>query len=142
MQRLYWEQGDKFMPERWLQEPNPDAYDPARHHPSKVLAPGDNSAPLPTPPASPGAGTEQGGTNRGPKRFLPFLEGPRDCVGQSLAKVTVPATVAVLLSRFSFTMQEGFDHDGIDCNGVSLRPKQGLPMHCIPRTCPAKAERN
>ena len=46
------------------------------------------------------------GDNRQPKRYIPFAEGPRNCVGQSLAKVSLVATLAVLLSRFSFKLAD------------------------------------
>ena len=36
------------------------------------------------------------------KRYIPFAEGPRNCVGQSLAKVSLVATLASLLPKFKF----------------------------------------
>ncbi len=42
--------------------------------------------------------------SRPPKRFLPFLTGLRSCIGQNLAKMNYTATLAVLLSRFSFQL--------------------------------------
>mgnify|MGYP001055792437 CR=1 FL=1 len=33
-------------------------------------------------------------------RFLPFSSGPRDCIGQNLAKLNYMATLAVLLGRY------------------------------------------
>lgn len=41
-----------------------------------------------------------------PRRWFPFAEGPRNCVGQSLAQVTLPATLAILLSRFTFRLAD------------------------------------
>ena len=38
------------------------------------------------------------------KRYFPFAEGPRDCLGQNLAKVSLLATAATLLSRLSFSL--------------------------------------
>lgn len=40
------------------------------------------------------------------KRFLPFSLGARDCVGQSLARMNFTATVAMLLSAFSFRLAD------------------------------------
>lgn len=40
------------------------------------------------------------------KRFLPFSLGARDCVGQSLARMNFTATVAMLLSEFSFRLAD------------------------------------
>jgi len=39
-----------------------------------------------------------------PRRWVPFAEGPRSCVGQALAQVTLPATLALLLGRFRFCL--------------------------------------
>ena len=39
-----------------------------------------------------------------PKRYMPFAEGPRDCLGQNLAKVSLLATTATLLARLSFSL--------------------------------------
>lgn len=40
------------------------------------------------------------------KRFFPFSDGPRNCVGQSLAKMSMAATMAQLYSNFSFKLAE------------------------------------
>ena len=46
------------------------------------------------------------GDSRRPKRYFPFAEGPRNCVGQSLAKVSLLATAATLLQHFSFRLAD------------------------------------
>lgn len=62
------------------------------------------------PPAAPVPGLgeegEEGGLEgrRRAKRYFPFAEGPRHCVGMSLANITLPATLAVLLARYSFRL--------------------------------------
>ena len=46
------------------------------------------------------------GDSKRPKRYFPFAEGPRNCVGQSLAKVSLAATMAILLQHFSFRLAD------------------------------------
>ena len=53
-----------------------------------------------------GEDVELGSGKRRAKRYFPFAEGPRHCVGMSLANITLPATLAVLLSRFSFKLAD------------------------------------
>lgn len=40
------------------------------------------------------------------KRWFPFSDGPRNCVGQSLAKMSMAATLAQLYSNFSFKLAD------------------------------------
>lgn len=40
------------------------------------------------------------------KRFTPFSVGPRDCIGQNLAKINYQTTVPMLLANFSFKLSE------------------------------------
>lgn len=68
-----WERPEDFMPERWLDVPvETYVYD-------------STGGP---------AGGKRGIT------FMPFSEGPRNCVGQSLAKMEVMTLLAKLLSNF------------------------------------------
>lgn len=41
-----------------------------------------------------------------PKRWYPFSEGARSCVGQSLANMNVAGTLATLLARFHFRLAD------------------------------------
>lgn len=41
-----------------------------------------------------------------PKRYFPFAEGPRNCVGQNLAKVSLLGTMATLMQHFSFRLAD------------------------------------
>ena len=40
------------------------------------------------------------------RRYMPFAEGARNCVGQSLAKMSLAATIASLLQTFTFRLAE------------------------------------
>ncbi len=40
------------------------------------------------------------------KRWFPFSDGPRNCVGQALAKMNMAATFAQLYSHFSFRLAD------------------------------------
>ena len=40
------------------------------------------------------------------KRWFPFSDGPRNCVGQALAKMNMAATFAQLYSHFTFQLAE------------------------------------
>ena len=46
------------------------------------------------------------GDSKRPKRYFPFAEGPRSCVGQSLAKVSLVATMATLMQHFQFCLAD------------------------------------
>ena len=100
-----WDRPGEFLPGRWA---DPDA-EFAVIDPSKV-GPGATARGASDPAASPGAAWMNGASNNGegagkrPRRFLPFLTGARDCVGQSLAKMNYTATLALLLSAFSFRL--------------------------------------
>lgn len=41
-----------------------------------------------------------------PKRYMPFAEGSRSCIGKNLANATLPLTMAILLSQFSFKLAD------------------------------------
>lgn len=47
--------------------------------------------------------SSDGGKTR-PKRFVPYSHGPRDCAGQSLARMSYTATIAMLFAHFSFKL--------------------------------------
>ena len=41
---------------------------------------------------------------RKPQRFIPFSQGNRDCVGQTLARLNLATTLAQLFGNFSFKL--------------------------------------
>ena len=40
------------------------------------------------------------------KRFIPFSDGPRDCVGRNLATMNISTVLATLLGHFSFRLAD------------------------------------
>jgi Cytochrome P450 len=82
------------MPEEWYE----GWYDAAAHNAAvkaEAGGSGDDAAVDPDDVAA-----EKGRA----KRYIPFAEGPRNCVGQSLAKVSLVATLASLLPKFKFEL--------------------------------------
>ncbi|NJC96932.1 MAG: hypothetical protein C3F07_16310 [Anaerolineales bacterium] len=58
--------------------------------------------------------------------FMPFSAGPRYCIGTSLAMLQLKIALAILLRRYSFTLEPGAK---VECAGLnSIRPKNRLPM--------------
>lgn len=54
------------------------------------------------------------------KRFTPFSVGPRDCIGQNLAKINYQTTVPMLLSHFSFKLSNEVSFGVSPC--IPLQP--------------------
>jgi hypothetical protein len=85
-----------------------------------------------------GNGNTLNGNDRGlAKRYIPFAEGPRSCVGQSLAKTNLVATLASLLPGYHFALDESMG----GAAGVRAREQYtlvtgidgGMMMRAIPR---------
>jgi len=51
------------------------------------------------------------------KRYMPYAAGSRGCVGRPQAQVTMLATLAALLSRFSFRLAEKVGQDPLSWGG-------------------------
>ncbi|KAG1667985.1 hypothetical protein FOA52_000629 [Chlamydomonas sp. UWO 241] len=70
--------------------------------------------------------------------FMPFSEGPRNCVGQSLAKLEVLAVLAKLLGSFRVELAEetggaaGVRARESTALTLQIRPP-GIRVHCVPR---------
>ena len=61
-----------------------------------------------------------------PGRFIPFASGPRNCVGQSFAMMEAKIILAMLISRFSFTISENYRHAPVVV--LTTRPKYGVQL--------------
>ena len=97
----------------------------------------DDAAALDEPTTSGSTTTSSSAAADKPKRFFPFAEVPRNCVGQSLAMTTLPTTLAMLLSRFHFGLADSMG----GAVGVAKREQYtlvtgvdgGMMMHAVPR---------
>lgn len=148
-----WERADEFLPERW-EEPGAE-YWPGDMCPARAGTRPEGSSGSTGASTRPlggdeeeeegdgaGAASASGAwtlvdSDRPPLRFAPFSQGPRICIGQHLAKMNATATLALLLSRFTFELPPELRGPGalwdLQCNLMTNQPRDGLPMRCIPR---------
>ncbi|KAK3425940.1 cytokinin hydroxylase [Eucalyptus grandis] len=61
-----------------------------------------------------------------PGRFIPFAMGPRNCIGQSFALMEAKIILAMLISRFSFTISENYRHAPVIV--LTVKPKYGVQI--------------
>ncbi|CAL8472236.1 g11778 [Coccomyxa elongata] len=114
-----WDEPTKFMPERWAASDAEYAQKPSAL------------------PKEWQVGMDSNSTTERARRFMPFADGIRTCIGQSLAMATMPLTLAGLLSHFSFKLADRMG----GAAGVMEREqytlvtgiKDGLWMHAVPR---------
>jgi cytochrome P450 len=144
-----WDEPEKFQPERWLVAgcefaqslPMPKEFyegwyeggvaGDAPNSSESNEAGGDDGA------AGPSSANNDGNDRGRAKRYIPFAEGPRNCVGQSLAKTNLVATLASLLPGYHFALDESMQ--GVA--GVRAREQYtlvtgidgGMMMRAIPR---------
>ncbi|XP_058228274.1 cytokinin hydroxylase-like [Rhododendron vialii] len=63
-------------------------------------------------------------------RFIPFAAGPRNCVGQSFAMMEAKIILAMLITRFKFTISENYRHAPIIV--LTVKPKYGVQIRLTP----------
>ncbi|KAJ7975732.1 Cytochrome P450 [Quillaja saponaria] len=61
-----------------------------------------------------------------PGRFMPFAAGPRNCVGQAFAMMEAKLILAMLISKFSFTISENYRHAPVVV--LTIKPKYGVQV--------------
>ncbi|CAA0839608.1 Cytokinin hydroxylase [Striga hermonthica] len=67
----------------------------------------------------------------GPGRsFIPFAAGPRNCVGQSFALMEAKIILAMMISKFSFTISENYRHAPVVV--LTMKPKYGVQIKLKP----------
>ncbi|CAO2817253.1 unnamed protein product [Amaranthus hypochondriacus] len=65
-------------------------------------------------------------------RFIPFGAGPRNCIGQNFAILEAKIILAMLVSKFKFTISRNYRHSPIVV--LTIKPKHGVqvclePLH-------------
>ncbi|KAI8020510.1 Cytokinin hydroxylase [Camellia lanceoleosa] len=61
-----------------------------------------------------------------PGRFIPFAAGPRNCVGQSFAMMEAKIILAMLITKFSFTISDSYRHAPVII--LTIKPKYGVQV--------------
>ena len=75
--------------------------------------------------------TAEGSAGRPRFAYFPFGGGPRSCIGNWFATVTMQVIVAMVARHFTLTLVPGCR---VDCQpGLTLRPGPRLPMLLAPR---------
>jgi cytochrome P450 len=92
------------LPELWE---NPDAFDPERFTPERV-------------------------TKRPRFAYIPFGDGPRQCIGNNLAQMEVPLILAMVAQRYSLRLAPGARVEPEPT--VALCPRNGMPMRLYARS--------
>ncbi|CDY12618.1 BnaA02g12860D [Brassica napus] len=60
------------------------------------------------------------------RHFMPFAAGPRNCIGQNFAMMEAKLILAMLVSKFSFTISENYRHAPIVV--LTIKPKYGVQL--------------
>ncbi|KAJ0963528.1 hypothetical protein J5N97_028650 [Dioscorea zingiberensis] len=61
-----------------------------------------------------------------PMAYMPFMLGPRICMGMNFALIEAKVVLAMVLQDFTFVISPAYKHDLVF--GLSLKPKYGTPL--------------
>jgi cytochrome P450 len=75
--------------------------------------------------------TPEASANRPAYAYLPFSAGPRSCLGEHLAWITMQLVVATIAQRWRLRLELGYPLELLPL--LALRPKYGLRMHAEAR---------
>ncbi|CAN1333489.1 Cytokinin hydroxylase [Linum perenne] len=64
------------------------------------------------------------------RHFFPFAAGPRNCIGQSFAMMEAKIILAMLVSKFSFTLSPSYRHAPVTV--LTIKPKYGVQVSIKP----------
>ncbi|KAG2497951.1 hypothetical protein HYH03_004213 [Edaphochlamys debaryana] len=144
-----WQAPDQFQPERWL---DPGAESGSGSGSGSGTAgegmdggsgSGSEGGQPPSQPATPrsparraAGGGRAGGEREGGKRFMPFSDGMKSCLGQALGLMEVRTMLAVLLSRYRFALDPSLGGPeavrGSMIMSLTLKIKGGLRLVATP----------
>ena len=66
--------------------------------------------------------------NKNMYKFLPFVIGPRMCLGYKFAMVEMKVILACLLQKLNFEMVPGRTYEPSTANRITMRPKPALEL--------------
>ncbi|PSC71095.1 cytochrome P450 [Micractinium conductrix] len=119
-----WERAEDFWPERWADEGAAAAAAAAAQR--QALGGGDGAAPCASAP------TPLGHAAQVAKSYLPFSDGPRDCIGQNLALMEARAVLATMLGRFELSVAPRMGNReavrGAEVMKLTLQCKTGIHL--------------
>ncbi|CAL8464666.1 g4201 [Coccomyxa elongata] len=139
-----WDDADMFKPERWLTPGAEYAVPEMLPLPREWYKDWEEGTRNGSAKGLTDADIDEGDSMR-PKRYFPFAEGPRNCVGQNLAKVSLTATIATLMQHFSFRLADEMGGPkGVRATEqytLVVGLQKGMLMHAIPREASREASR-
>lgn len=68
-----------------------------------------------------------------PYTFMPFIEGPRNCLGQYLALLESKMVLSMLMQRYQFTLKNPVDGNPKHLYMVPVIPKDGVDIVTVSR---------